>query len=168
MRFLKLLAVIGSFVLVLGLSGVASGTSKPSPREPTVKITGSPRKPYGYNQAKYATVKATHFPPNTEVSFMECAAPTQSDPNKCDDDDSGATGDGTTNARGEITFPKIVLLGGSFYSDADSDNCGSESGGTSPCYVTVDLDSAPDVGASKAYYSYCNHSQGYRCFPGRH
>jgi hypothetical protein len=166
MRLPKLLTVVGSVVLVLGLSGAAWGTSRPSSREPTVKITGSTLKRAGYNQAHYANVKATHFPPDTRVDFMECAAPTQSDPNMCNDD-SGSSGDGTTNAQGAITFHRIVLLGGGYYSDPDSDSCGT-AGETPACYVTVDLDSSPDVGASKAYNSYCTHFQGYRCFPGRH
>jgi len=164
MRSLKLLTVLGSIVLIVGLSGVASGTTKASSKEPTVKITAPPLMRGGYNQAKYATIKATHFPPDTQVSFLECAVPTQSDPNRCSNS-SGSEGFGTTNARGEIKFSRMVLLGGGYFSDPDSDSCGAE-GATSPCYATVDIASGQDdVGASKAYYSYCNHFQGFRCFP---
>jgi hypothetical protein len=173
MRSLKLWTVVGGVVLVLGLSAVPSGASgSSSSKDPKVVITSPhPGRGGDYNQAKYAVIKATNFPPDTAVSFVECAVRAQSDPNHCSDS-NWALAEGTTNAKGEFTFSRktgsgIILLGGSFFTDPDSDYCGNGPSDSVPCYVTVQDMTSGDTGisASASYLSYCNHIQGYRCFP---
>jgi hypothetical protein len=173
MRSFQLWTVVGGVVLLLGLLAVPSGASgSSSSKDPRVAISSPhPGRGGDYNQAKYAVIKATNFPPDTAVSFEECAVRTQADPNRCSES-NWSQAEGTTNAKGEFTFSRktgsgIILLGGSFFTDPDSDFCGDGSGESAPCYVTVqDTTSGDaDISASAPYLSYCTHIQAYRCFP---
>jgi hypothetical protein len=173
MRSFKVWTVVSGVVLVLGFSTVPSGASESSAsKDPKVTIMSPhPSRDGDYNQAKYAAVKVTNFPPDTAVSLEECAVRTQTDPNRCSEG-NWSTAEGTTSDKGEFTFSRksgsgIILLGGSFFTDPDSDYCGNGPSESVPCYVTVQ-DTAPgeiDISASAPYLSYCNHIQGYRCFP---
>ncbi len=173
MLSLKLGIIAGGVVLVLGTSvGVSGASEQSTPKPPKVAIA-APKRVHGefYNQAKYAVIRVTNFPPDTSISFWECAVPTQSDPNRCAES-NWAQADGTTSATGAFTFSRktgsgISLLGGFWFNDPDSDSCGASSGGSGPCYVTVADTSSGDtsISASVEYWSYCNHFQGYKCFP---
>jgi hypothetical protein len=169
----KLWAVVGGVILFLVISADPSWASTSSAsKDPKITIA-SPHPGQGgdYNQAKYAVIKATNFPPDAPLSLVECAVRTQSDPNRCSES-SWSTAVGTTNAKGEFTFSRrtgsgIILLGGAFFTDPDADYCGNGPSESVPCYVTVQdtVSGDTDITASVPYLSYCNHIQGYRCFP---
>jgi hypothetical protein len=172
MRINKAWAVAGGLALILATADTSSATPSSSSSTPKVSIAAPSRGKTGfYNQAQYAVIKASHFPPGTSVSFMECAVPSQADPKHCTDSSWGQS-QGTTNAKGEFTFSRktgsaIVLLGDGFFSDPDSDDCGNGPGDSAPCYVTVQDTAAgeADVSASMPYWADCNHFQAYKCFP---